>query len=79
MPSRLAIVWVDMSEQVLPREILVETVANSLPRKYASDIPAIRQALNDTADSYRKDGWSVRDYSQTAMVADVVETIIRRS
>ena len=52
---------------------LVETVASGLPAKYINDLPAIRQALNDTADSYRKDGFTVSDGTQHLMVKHVRE------
>jgi len=50
---------------------LVEVVASGLSSKYINDIPAIRQALNDTADSYRKDGFEVGDGNQDLMVKHV--------
>jgi len=55
----------------LTRDALVETVAGSLPLRFWNDLPAIRQALNDTADSYRKDGYTVGDYAQDKLVRDV--------
>jgi hypothetical protein len=55
----------------LNRNELVGIVAQSLYPEQIDDLPAIRQAINDTADSYRKDGYSVRDFAQDAMVRDV--------
>jgi hypothetical protein len=55
----------------LLRDELVGIVAQSLYPDQIDDLPAIRQVINDTADSYRKDGYSVRDFAQYAMVRDV--------
>jgi hypothetical protein len=55
----------------LNRNELVGIVAQSLYPDQIDDLPAIRQAINDTADSYRKDGFSVRDFEQSGMVRDV--------
>ncbi len=66
----------------LTRDALVERVASSLPLRFMDDLPAIRQALNDTADSYRKDGYTVGytvgDYAQGRMVRDVQVEMERR-
>jgi hypothetical protein len=37
----------------------------------ANDLPMIRQAINDESDAARKDGFSVRDFDQDRMVADI--------
>lgn len=60
----------------ISRDGLVATVGESLDPKYHDDLPAIRTALNDTADGFRKDGWSVGDFNQERMVK-TVQTILR--
>lgn len=62
------------NKQRITRNALVQTVAGSLPRTAANDLPMIRQALNDTADSYRKDGYEVGDYDQDRMVKMVQDS-----
>lgn len=55
----------------LPRNTLVRYVAEFLPESAINDIPEIRQALNDYADMMRRDGYTVPDFAQDAMVRDV--------
>jgi len=59
----------------ITRDQLVETVAESLPYALVRDVPAIRMACNDTADSYRKDGYTVPDFSQDRLVKAVQHTM----
>ena len=40
----------------ITRPVLVSTVAEIIPAESWDDLPMIRQAVNDTADSFRKDG-----------------------
>jgi hypothetical protein len=49
---------------------LVREVAKALYPN-STDIPAIRQALNDTADAWRKDGFSVPNFDQPTAVGEV--------
>lgn len=62
----------------LSRAELFSTVCESLSPLYWNDKPAIRQAMNDTADSYRKDGYNVPDYAQDKFVRDVSAELQRR-
>lgn len=53
------------------RALLVASAANALKPEDVNDLPAIRQAINDKADSYRKDGWFCPDFAQDEMVRRV--------
>jgi hypothetical protein len=55
----------------ISRPQLIATVADSPPLRYLDDLPAIRQAINDTADAFRRDGYSCSDFAQDAMVRAV--------
>jgi hypothetical protein len=55
----------------IKRNSFVRYVAEGIPSKYVNDLPAIREALNVTADSFRRDGYTVPDFAQDAMVRDV--------
>ncbi len=55
----------------IKRAQLVHSVARTLRPEDANDLPKIRTALNDTADYLRKDGYTVPDFAQAAMVRDV--------
>jgi hypothetical protein len=71
----------DMSKTTqnrISRPQLIATVADSLPLRYLDDLPAIRQAINDTADSFRRDGYSCRDFDQDAMVRAVQKQMLVR-
>ena len=59
-----------MPNQYLTRAALLETVINALPAKDRNDRPAIRQAMNDIADSFRRDGYTVPDFAQDRFVRD---------
>jgi hypothetical protein len=52
----------------IKRVQLVQYVIDALRPSEANDLPAIRQALNDTADWFRKDGHDCPDFDQAAMV-----------
>ena len=43
-------------------------VAEALSYDHINDLPMIRQTANDTADTYRKEGYAVGDFSQDALV-----------
>lgn len=55
----------------LLRATLIESVLMMLKPSDANDLPMIRQAINDESDAARKDGFSVRDFDQDRMVADI--------
>lgn len=59
----------------ISRPHLIAAVADHLPPHCVDDLPAIRQAINDTADGYRKDGWSVREFDQDGLVRAVQRRI----
>jgi hypothetical protein len=58
-------------KQRLSRADLFEIVSEGMRPEHHNDKPAIRQAMNDTADSYRKGGYNVPDYDQAKFVADI--------
>lgn len=53
------------------REQLLRDVIHTMTPSQHNDRPAIRQAMNDWADSYRKSGHTVPDYAQDKFVRDV--------
>lgn len=55
--------------KTLRREWLIDLVAGALSYNDINDLPKIRQAINDTCDSFRKDGYNVRDFDQDRTVA----------
>lgn len=57
--------------KTLKRDAFEMQVAARLDGQDSTDLPLIRQTINDTADEYRKHGWSVRDFAQDRMVAQV--------
>lgn len=55
----------------LYRSQLIDLVVESLRRSDANDLPMIRQTVNDTADRMRRDGYTVPDFAQDKIVADI--------
>lgn len=55
-----------------------ETLAESMPRNLRNDIPAIRMALNDLVDSFSRDGYIIRDFSQDRAVANVRQLLTEK-
>lgn len=62
----------------IDRAFMVVCVANQIPSASADDLPLIRQVINDTADSYRKDGWLVSDFAQDKIVRAIQQRIKER-
>jgi len=55
----------------LYRSGMIDLVCQSLRATDANDLPMIRQAVNDTADMMRRDGYTVPDFDQDRIVADI--------
>ncbi len=53
------------------RAAMIDSVCTWLTASNANDLPMIRQAVNDTADMMRKDGYRVRDFAQDRIVRDI--------
>lgn len=66
-----------MSTKYLTRLGMIEIVSRSLRASDANDLPMIRQAINDTADIFRKDGYRVPDFAQDRIVADIQKELRR--
>ena len=59
----------------ITRPVLVSTVAEIIPAESWDDLPMIRQAVNDTADSFRKDGYHCPDFAQDGIVRAIQNRI----
>jgi hypothetical protein len=57
------------------RDTIVSGVADSLPYSSVNDLPMIRQAVNDLSDMYRKEGHTVPDFAQDAIVRSIQREI----
>lgn len=58
--------------------MMIATVAKSIPLESVDDLPMIRQAINDTADAFRKSGYLCRDFDQDSIVRAIQNRIFER-